>query len=95
MDLQPANPALLESLRSGAGLNLSPPASAMEARPVTAYRTLPIPRPTPKPVDEVLVPDQRAALTPAQSVERKLTALLRGGAIAGSHFRMAKLFRSR
>jgi hypothetical protein len=48
-------------------------------------------RPQIVPVDEVLIPDQRAGLTPAQSVERKLTVLLRGGAIPASHFRLAKL----
>lgn len=44
--------------------------------------------------EEVMVPDQRAELTPAQSVERKLTAMLQGGAaIPVSHFRLAKLCR--
>lgn len=40
---------------------------------------------------EVLIPDSRAELSPAQSVERKLTNMLRGGAIPVSHIRLAKL----
>ena len=40
---------------------------------------------------EVLVPDTRAELSPAQSVERKLTSMLRGGAIPVSHIRLARL----
>jgi hypothetical protein len=44
--------------------------------------------------DEFIVPDQRAELSPAQAVERKLSAMLRGdAAIAVSHFRLAKLCR--
>ena len=44
--------------------------------------------------DEVIVPDLRADVTPAQSVERKLTAMLHSGAaIPVSHFRLAKLCR--
>jgi hypothetical protein len=40
---------------------------------------------------EVLIPDSRAELSPAQSVEHKLTNMLRGGAIPMSHIRLAKL----
>jgi hypothetical protein len=40
---------------------------------------------------EVLVPDSRADLSPAQSVERKLTSMLRGAAIPVSHIRLARL----
>lgn len=40
---------------------------------------------------EVLIPDSRAELSPAQSVEHKLTNMLRGGAIPMSHIRLAKM----
>jgi hypothetical protein len=40
---------------------------------------------------EILVPDSRAELSPAQSVERKLTSMLRGAAIPVSHIRLARL----
>ncbi len=40
---------------------------------------------------EVLVPDSRAELSPAQSVENKLTSMLRGTAIPVSHIRLARL----
>jgi len=40
---------------------------------------------------EILVPDSRAELSPAQSVERKLTSMLRGTAIPVSHIRLARL----
>lgn len=40
---------------------------------------------------EILIPDSRAGLSPAQSVEHKLTNMLRGGAIPVSHIRLAKL----
>jgi hypothetical protein len=100
MELQPASPTLIDALRSGSGLDLPPPTSAAEVRPVTQRisMTRPVPSDSPKPgtlSDEVLIPDHRAGLTPAQSVEKKLTALLRGGAIPASHFRMAKLCRQR
>jgi hypothetical protein len=92
MELQPASPSLLEALRSGSGLDLPPPAPAVESRPVTPHRVT-LTRTTPAPADEVLIPDARAGLTPAQSVERKLSVLLRGGAIPASHFRLARLCR--
>jgi len=94
MELQPASPALIEALRSGAGLDPTPPSPAAEVRPVVQYRVT-VTRPEPQVVDEVLIPDSRADISPAQSVERKLTALLRGGAIPASHFRLAKLSRRR
>jgi hypothetical protein len=52
-------------------------------------------RPMVKPIaEEMIVPDQRAGLTPAQSVEQKLSAMLRGGAaMPVSHYRLAKLCR--
>lgn len=40
---------------------------------------------------ETLIPDSRAELSPAQSVERKLTSMLRGAAIPVSHIRLAPL----
>jgi hypothetical protein len=39
-------------------------------------------------LEEVLVPDARAGLTPSDMVERKLLHLLRGAAVAGSQMRM-------
>jgi len=93
MELQPPSPALAETLRSASGLEV-PPTPAAEPRPVTNYRVN-LARAQSVPADEVLIPDQRAGLTPAQSVEHKLTALLRGGAIPASHFRLAKLNRRR
>lgn len=46
--------------------------------------------------DEFLVPDHREGVSPAQAVERKLSAMLgSGAAIAVSHFRLAKLCRKR
>ena len=38
--------------------------------------------------EEVLIPDARAGLTPADMVERKLLYLLRGASVAGSHLGM-------
>jgi hypothetical protein len=43
--------------------------------------------PTAKP-DELLVVDSRAALTPAQMVERKLVSLLKGETLPVSHMRL-------
>jgi hypothetical protein len=40
---------------------------------------------------ETLIPDSRAELSPAQSVERKLTSMLRGATIPVSHIRLARL----
>jgi hypothetical protein len=93
MELQPPSPALAETLRSGPAVD-GPPTPTAEARPVTNYRVN-LARTQSVPADEVLIPDQRAGLTPAQSVERKLTALLRGSAIPASHLRLAKLNRRR
>jgi hypothetical protein len=48
------------------------------------------------PPEEMIVPDPRAGVSPAQSVERKLVAMLQGGAaIPASHFRLARLCRNR
>jgi hypothetical protein len=40
------------------------------------------------PLEEALVPDARAGLTPTDMVERKLLHMLRGAAVAGSQLRM-------
>jgi len=46
--------------------------------------------------EETMVPDPRGVVTPAQAVERKLVAMLQGGAaIPASHFRLARLCRNR
>jgi hypothetical protein len=52
-------------------------------------------RPTTQmPSDEAIIPDHRAGVSPAQAVERKLSAMLRGEAsIPVSHFRLARLCR--
>lgn len=42
---------------------------------------------------ETLLPDERADLTPSQSVERKLSTLVKGAAIPVSHFRHKKTIR--
>lgn len=39
---------------------------------------------------EMLLPDERADLSPSQSVERKLTGLVKGASIPVSHFRHKK-----
>jgi hypothetical protein len=41
------------------------------------------------PGEETLIPDQRAELSPAQSVERRLALLLKDAAVPVSHVRMA------
>jgi hypothetical protein len=40
--------------------------------------------------EEVLVPDARNGLTPADLVERKLLSMLRGASVAGSHLGMGR-----
>lgn len=40
---------------------------------------------------ETLIPDSRADVSPAQSVERKLTSMLRGASIPVSHIRLSRL----
>jgi hypothetical protein len=42
------------------------------------------------PGEETLIPDQRAELSPAQSVERRLALLLKDAAVPVSHVRMAR-----
>jgi len=41
-----------------------------------------------EPLEEVLIPDTRAGLTPADMVERKFLHMMRGAAVAGSQVRM-------
>src|SRR5262245_22534195 len=41
------------------------------------------------PGEEVLIPDQRAEISPAQSVERRLALLLKDAAVPASHVRTA------
>jgi hypothetical protein len=92
MELHPSTPLLTESLRAGSAIDLTA-GSVTEVRPPVTPR-LPTNRLAPVlAAEEDLVPDQRADLTPAQSVERKLSVLLRGGSIPVSHLRMAKLCR--
>jgi hypothetical protein len=40
------------------------------------------------PLEEILIPDARAGLTPADMVERKFLHMMRGAAVAGSQVRM-------
>jgi hypothetical protein len=49
----------------------------------------------PRDGDESLVADARAAMTPAQMVERKLVSLLKGGPLPVSQVRMVSLLRGR
>ena len=46
---------------------------------------------SPREAIETLIPDSRAESSPAQSVERKLTSMLRGATIPVSHIRLARL----
>jgi hypothetical protein len=91
MELQPATPALFESLRSNPTADASVK-SVSETRPLsdppTYARCVPAAG-----LDEDLVPDDRASLSPAQFVERKLSLLLRGGTVPVSHLRMNRLCR--
>jgi hypothetical protein len=90
MELQTASSLLIDGYR--ATESDTPKALPKIARPdaVTAVSQRNLPEgPT---AEEVISPDERADLTPAQSVERKLTVMLRGGAaIPVSHFRLARL----
>jgi hypothetical protein len=93
MELQNVAPAVIGGLRIGSDVD-TPTVLLKDVRNDAATR-LKLSRPAVKPAaEEVIVPDQRAELTPAQSVERKLTAMLQSGAaIPVSHFRLAKLCR--
>ncbi len=92
MELQAPSPVLIEALRAVAGYDATT-AVVKEVR--TETPRMPLSRPITKAVvEEVMVPDQRAGLSPAQSVEKKLSAMLRGGAaMPVSHYRLAKLCR--
>lgn len=92
MELQPASPAFVDALRTVVG-NDAPASTAKELRTEPARLTVVRPDMMPE-AEETIIPDQRAGVTPAQSVERKLSAMLRSGAaIPVSHFRLAKLCR--
>jgi hypothetical protein len=89
MELQSASPSLMGGLRSA---ETEAPKSAVKGARLDAVAVSPRIAPPVPAAEEMLVPDDRAGVTPAQSVERKLTAMLRGGAaIPVSHFRLAKL----
>ena len=92
MELQPASPAFIDALRTAVGHDGSAVA-VKELRTESARKI--VARPVPTAVaEETIIPDLRAGVTPAQSVEQKLTAMLRSGAaIPVSHFRLAKLCR--
>ncbi|HEX4591864.1 MAG TPA: hypothetical protein VH120_18140 [Gemmataceae bacterium] len=92
MELQIGSPAIAEALRAPGIAETTAPA-VRETRPEVTRPKMNR-RAAAVAVEEVIVPDQRAGLTPAQAVEQKLTAMLRGGAaIPVSHFRLAKLCR--
>src|SRR5262245_1667315 len=89
MELARADAPLTDSVRSGTGI--ARPASVSNSVPavVNVIRT-PAARPGNRllPGEEILIPDQRAELSPAQSVERRLALLLKDAAIPVSHVRM-------
>jgi len=92
MELQSASPVFVEGLRV-ATVTDSPVVVGKEFRSEPARAAVTRLAIAPE-AEETMVPDQRAGLTPAQSVEQKLTAMLRSGAaIPVSHFRLAKLCR--
>ena len=93
-------------------LPLSPPPEGERPDPPSAPQTFAAPAPPPEgntarslPSDaqtgEEMVPDPRAALTPAQLVERRVLALLKGDslpisyAVAGPHSGLARRRRPR
>jgi hypothetical protein len=92
MELQAPSPVLIEALRAVAGCDA---ATAVVKEVRTETPRMPVSRPIIKAViEEVMVPDQRSGLSPAQSVEQKLSAMLRGGAaMPVSHYRLAKFCR--
>jgi hypothetical protein len=98
MELQPVgqplagHPDFVDALRTAVG-NDTPAAAPKELRTEPARLTVLRLDATPE-AEETIIPDLRAWVTPAQSVEQKLTAMLRSGAaIPVSHFRLAKLCR--
>jgi hypothetical protein len=88
MELARADATATDTLRSGTGTTkpaqLSNPVPAV----VTPIRTVARSGMRLLPGDEVLIPDQRAELSPAQSVERRLALLLKDAAVPVSHVRM-------
>jgi hypothetical protein len=88
MELARADAPTTELVRTGTGTTKSVPVSNSVPAVVTAVRTTPA-RAGLLPGDEVLIPDQRAELSPAQSVERRLAVLLKDAAVPVSHVRMA------
>jgi hypothetical protein len=91
MELQIGSPSLVEAL-CAAGNADAPMAAVKEV--TRSARIAPSRLPVRPVAEEAIVPDQRSGLTPAQSVERKLSTMLRGGAaIPVSHFRLARLCR--
>jgi hypothetical protein len=92
MELHPASPSLFEAYRTSSAAD-SLGASVSETRPLCEPPVKLTRRPPAVGLDEVLVPDDRASLSPAQFVERKLSLLLRGGTVPVSHLRMNRLCR--
>jgi len=93
MELQAASPISVEALRTTSDVDV-PTVVIKDVRTEAAAKLTQAMRPQKSAVEEVLVPDQRAGMSPAQSVERKLSSMLQGGAaIPVSHFRLAKLCR--
>ena len=92
MELQHVSSAFVESLRI-------PPSNDLPTVTVREIKTEPIRAIAPRPiiaanVEETIILDHRGSVTPAQSVEQKLSAMLRNGAaIPASHFRLARLCR--
>jgi hypothetical protein len=89
MELARADALATESARSGIGTAKPAPLSNCVPVAVNEIRT-PASRPAIRllPGEEILIPDQRAELSPAQSVERRLALLLKDAAIPVSHVRM-------
>jgi hypothetical protein len=93
MELQAAASVVLDDVRVGSTIDV-PTLVLKDIRADVAAR-ITLQRPQAEIVrDEFIVPDQRASVSPAQAVERKLASMLgSGAAIAVSHFRLAKLCR--
>jgi len=90
MELARADALSPEATRAGTGTIKPAPVSNSVPATVTPMRTSPL-RAGARllPGEETLVPDQRAELSPAQSVERRLALLLKDAAVPVSHVRMA------
>lgn len=93
MELQATSPISMEALRTTSDVDV-PTVVIKDVRAEAAAKLTLVRKPQKAVVEEILIPDQRAGLSPAQSVERKLSNMLQGGAaIPVSHFRLAKLCR--